>query len=69
MKNNATEKAISELKDNAGLISDYALAKALNVPQSSIGRYSNGKTSITLDKLEKMADLLNKELIIKFKNK
>ena len=54
MKNikNITQLAIKDLKSEADLKTDYALAKALNVSQSSIGRYSNGTTSITLEKLE-----------------
>ena len=54
MKNikNITQLAIKDLKSEADLKTDYALAKALNVSQSSIARYSNGMTSITLEKLE-----------------
>ena len=71
MKNikNITQFAIKDLKSEADLKTDYALAKALNVSQSSIGRYSNGTTSITLEKLQSMANDLNKKLIIKFENK
>ena len=71
MKNikDITQLAIKDLKVEADLKTDYALAKALNVSQSSIGRYSNGTTSITLEKLQSMANDLNKKLIIKFENK
>ena len=71
MKNikNITQLSIKDLKSEADLKTDYALAKALNVSQSSIGRYSNGTTSITLEKLQSMANDLNKKLIIKFENK
>ena len=71
MKNikNITQLAIKDLKSEADLKTHYALAKALNVSQSSIGRYSNGTTSITLEKLQSMANDLNKKLIIKFENK
>lgn len=71
MKNikNITQLAIKDLKSEADLKTDYALAKALNVSQSSIGRYSNGTNSITLEKLQSMANDLNKKLIIKYENK
>ena len=71
MKNikDITQLAIKDLKVEADLKTDYALAKALNVSQSSIGRYSNGTTSITLEKLQSMANDLNKKLIIKYENK
>lgn len=61
--------SIKDLKESADLKTDYALAKALNVSQSSISRYSNGTNSITLEKLESMANDLNKKLIIKYENK
>lgn len=71
MKNikNITQLAIKDLKSEADLKTDYALAKALNVSQSSIARYSNGTNSITLEKLESMANDLNKKVIIKYENK
>ena len=71
MKNikDITQLAIKDLKVEADLKTDYALAKALNVSQSSITRYSKGTTSITLEKLQSMANDLNKKLIIKYENK
>ena len=71
MKNikNCTQLAIKDLKESADLKTDYAFAKALTVSQSSISRYSNGTNSITLEKLESIANVLNKKIIIKFENK
>ncbi len=66
---NITQSAIKDLKIEAKLKTDYALAKALNVSQSSIARYSNGINSITLEKLESLANDLNKKVIIKYENK
>ena len=67
MKNikNITQLAIKDLKSEADLKTDYALAKALNVSQSSIGRYSNGTNSITLEKLQSISINLNKKIIKK----
>lgn len=68
-KNHITELAIKDLKLAADITTYYKLAKALNVSQSEISRYSNGKTSITLEKLESMANELGKKTKIIFENK
>jgi transcriptional regulator with XRE-family HTH domain len=68
-KNKTTQLAIEDLKRACGLKTDYALAKKLNMPQSSISRYSNGKTSISLEKLEEIAESLGKKITIKIKKK
>lgn len=62
-----TKIAITELKGAVDCTSDYALAQKLNIPATVIGRYKNGKTSISLDKLEEYANYLGLTIEIKFK--
>jgi transcriptional regulator with XRE-family HTH domain len=47
----ATILALKNLKEFLKIKTDYELAKKLNVPQSTIARYSKGKNSISLDTL------------------
>ena len=61
-----TRATFQELKKEASIKTDYALAKSLNSTQSSISRYSNGSISISLEKLELIAKALNLKVIIKF---
>lgn len=60
-----TKIAIAELKRAVGCTSDYALAQKLNIPATVIGRYKNGKSSITMDKLEEYANYLGLTIEIK----
>jgi hypothetical protein len=62
-----TKEAIVGLKSAVKCTSDYALAQKLNIQTTVLGRYSNGKTSITMDKLEEYANHLGLTIEIKFK--
>lgn len=62
-----TQQAIATLKNAVQCTSNYALAQKLNIPATVIGRYTKGKTSITLDKLEEYANHLGLKIEIKFK--
>lgn len=63
----ATILAIQKLKDFLGIKTDYELAKILNVPQSTVARYSKGSTSISLEKLNEFCEKENIEIEINYK--
>ncbi|OXA65318.1 hypothetical protein B0A67_24435 [Flavobacterium aquidurense] len=63
----ATILAIQKLKDFLGIKTDYELAKILNVPQSTVARYSKGNTSISLEKLNEFCEKENIEIEINYK--
>jgi predicted transcriptional regulator len=65
----ATILAIEKLKSFLGIKTDYELAKKWNVPQSTVARYSKGKTSISLEKLNEFCEKENIELEINYKPK
>ena len=65
----ATVLAIQKLKKYLGIKTDYELAKILNVPQSTVARYSKGNTSISLDKLNEFCEKENIEIEINYKHK
>ena len=56
---------IQTLRAKAGLPQSQ-LGELMNVPQSSIARWENGGTNITIETLEKIATAMNKELKIDF---
>jgi len=56
---------IQTLRAKAGLTQSQ-LGELMNVPQSSIARWENGGTNITIETLEKIATAMNKELKIDF---
>ncbi|KRN21130.1 hypothetical protein FD14_GL001250 [Secundilactobacillus similis DSM 23365 = JCM 2765] len=58
--------AIQRLRMEAGL-TQIQLGQRMNVPQSSIARWENGGTNITVETLEKIALAVNKELSITFR--
>lgn len=64
----ATILAIQKLKVFLGIKTDYELAKKLNVPQSTVARYSKGNTSISLDKLNEFCKKENIEIEINYKH-
>lgn len=63
----ATILAIQKLKDFLGIKTDYELAKILNVPQSTVARYSKGNTSISLEKLNEFCEKEKIEIEINYK--
>ena len=63
----ATISAIQKLKDFLGIKTDYELAKILNVPQSTVARYSKGNTSISLEKLNEFCEKEKIEIEINYK--
>lgn len=66
---NITQKSIEKIKIASDLATDYALAKALKIPQSSVSRYTNGVNNISLEKLETMANELDLKISINFNKK
>ncbi|GAX06139.1 XRE family transcriptional regulator [Secundilactobacillus pentosiphilus] len=56
---------IHMLRAEAGLTQSQ-LGELMSVPQSSIARWENGGTNITVETLEKIARAVNKELKIDF---
>lgn len=56
---------IQTLRAKAGLTQSQ-LGELMDVPQSSIARWENGGTNITIETLEKIARAMNKELKIDF---
>lgn len=56
---------IHTLRAEAGLTQSQ-LGELMSVPQSSIARWENGGTNITVETLEKIARAMNKELKIDF---
>lgn len=42
------------------------LSKKTGIPRSTISKIENGKRNVSFDKLIKVADALNKDLVIKF---
>lgn len=56
---------IQNLRIDAGMTQEQ-LGKLMNVPQSSIARWENGGTNITVETLDKIAKALHKELKIVF---
>lgn len=63
----ATILAIQKLKDFLGIKTDYELAKILNVPASTVARYSKGNTSISLEKLNEFCEKEKIEIEINYK--
>lgn len=57
---------IHTLRAEAGL-TQTQLGELMNVPQSSIARWENGGTNITVETLAKIAKAMNKELKIDFR--
>ncbi|WP_203651000.1 helix-turn-helix domain-containing protein [Secundilactobacillus yichangensis] len=57
---------IHTLRAEAGLTQSQ-LGELMNVPQSSIARWENGGTNITVETLAKIARAMNKELKIDFR--
>lgn len=57
---------IHTLRAEAGLTQSQ-LGELMNVPQSSIARWENGGTNITVETLAKIAKAMNKELKIDFR--
>ncbi|MCH5461662.1 helix-turn-helix transcriptional regulator [Lactobacillus sp. LC28-10] len=56
---------IQTLRAEAGL-TQTQLGDLMSVPQSSIARWENGGTNITVETLAKIAKAMNKELMIDF---
>ncbi|KRK98666.1 hypothetical protein FD04_GL000400 [Secundilactobacillus odoratitofui DSM 19909 = JCM 15043] len=56
---------IQKLRVEAGL-TQIQLGEMIKVPQSSIARWENGGTNITVETLEKIGRAVNKELKIEF---
>lgn len=57
--------AIQSMRREAGMTQEQ-LGKTMSVPQSSIARWENGGTNITIETLEKIALAMHKELKIDF---
>ncbi|WP_173021232.1 helix-turn-helix domain-containing protein [Secundilactobacillus folii] len=57
--------AIQALRTEAGMTQEQ-LGQIMSVPQSSIARWENGGTNITVETLDKIAQAMHKELKIDF---
>ncbi len=50
---------------NGSGLSRYAIAKALGIAESTISRFMNGKGGLSMDYLDRLAELLGLHIVVK----
>jgi plasmid maintenance system antidote protein VapI len=63
----AHKRMSDEIRDavNASGMSRYAIAKALGVAESTMSRFVNGKGGLSMEYLDRLADLIGLHIVVK----
>jgi transcriptional regulator with XRE-family HTH domain len=66
MKNKKLSDEIREAVEKSGL-TRYRIAKELGLAESTMSRFMNGKRGLSLDNIDRLAELLGLEIVVKSK--
>lgn len=61
------KKLSDEIREavNASGMSRYAIAKALGIAESTMSRFVNGKGGLSMDYIDRLAELLGLHIVVK----